>query len=157
MNSTLLNTQITDLEAQIQILKQEVNIKTDLCNQLKAQQLKETAELYPLASFVGQEYLYDRPSKWNNPRLDILEEADIEKFDYLKFNGIFSGKEINSIYFDNYSERVVIDSDRFVMFAIKDDSDDFFYENAETASKPSYVLPIPLDSVYTILLFKVEA
>lgn len=156
MNSTL-NTQITDLEAQIKILEQEVSIKTDLCNQLKAQQLKETAELYPLSSFVGQEYLYDRPSKWNNPRLDTLEEADIEKFDYLQFNGIFSGTQINGIYFDNFSERVVIDSERFVMFAIKDDSDDFLFENAETVSKPSYVLPIPLDSVYTILLFKVEA
>lgn len=155
MNSTL-NTQITDLEAQIQILEQEVSIKTDLCNQLKAQQLKETAELYPLASFVGHEYLYDRPFKWNNPRLDILEEADIEKFDYLKFNGIFSGKEINTIYFDNHSERVVVDSERFVMFAIKDDSDEFLFEDAETVSKPSYVLPIPLDSVYTILLFKLD-
>jgi hypothetical protein len=107
---------------------------------------KEESKTYSLSDFIGKNYVYDRPQKWSHPRGGLLDLENKNNFDYLNFNGVFSGKELQSIYMEgdfNNPTSFFDEEALYVTFVIQDEDSDF--EAFE---------PIPLVSVYELLAFK---
>lgn len=121
------------LEGQLKNKKAE--LKTAIISKLT-----EDGKQHPLESFLGKSAIYDRPRKWDDPRTYSFTEDNIKRYGYLWFNGIVSGKEINTIYHDpRYN-----DEDLFYSFIIPDEDSEV--EKGEM---------VPIDDVYELLLFKI--
>lgn len=140
---------VNEINSEIERLEELLASKKKERNDILRDNLAKTASLYSLASFVGQEYIYDRPQKWNSPKTEILEEKSAQNLSYLRFNGIVSGFEINELY--NCAEHLyyfaVETEANFASFVIPDED----FEEDESNKG----LPIPLGRVWELLLVKV--
>lgn len=62
-----LNTEIEKIKALIE------DKKTELFALLKQRKEQESL-LHPMSKFVDKTYIYDRPQKWNSPRIGVFSE-----------------------------------------------------------------------------------
>ncbi len=111
-----------------------------------AVQLEELGQKHSLQSFYGAEYIFDKPLKWQNPKKDTFTKEKFDSFNYLIFNGIFSGKEINTLYENTfYGDTISYPPDQmFATFVIPDE---------DYCGKKG--MQVPLHNVWELLMFKV--
>lgn len=136
----VLKKEVVELEMQLEAKRSELLMAMKY-------ELKILGEKFPLKSFVGQMYMFDKPFKWTNPKNDTLTEEKANHFDYLWFNGIVSGKDINTLYsemFYNSSISVAKDEQQFAIFVIPDED---FEGNKNDI--------VPLERIHELLMFKV--
>lgn len=134
-----LNTEIKNLQSLIKEKQSELSV-------LIAQKIEQETSQYPMHIFLGENYTYDRPKKWNSPKYDILKQEDLVHFDYLTFNGIESGEVLNRLY-----DKEIYKND--AMYATFATPDEYYYEDGDCINQKNY---IGIHDIYTLLSFKVE-
>lgn len=134
-----IKNEIADIK---EILEHKANRLLDATKELH----KIETTLYPLDKFINQEYIFDKPYKWSKPKTNTFTENKLENFKYLKFNGLYSGDELNAIYDDSYNKPDIKfeEDQQYVTFSIPD-------EDFEEYSSQQ---PIPLCYIHELLAFK---
>jgi hypothetical protein len=84
---------------------------------LLKQRKEQESLLHPMSKFVDKTYIYDRPQKWNSPRIGVFSEQEIETFKYLIFNGVVLGETLNKLY----DKQVFMPKAKYATFVIPDD------------------------------------
>lgn len=136
---------ITEINADIQKLQAEIEEKKAALAVLIQQNKEQETALYPMSKFLHQTYIYDRPQKWNSPKVGIFDKEHIESWKYLDFNGVVSGEVLNRLY----EKEVFTNEFQYATFAVADY--DFFDEGAN--HKEGY---IGIHDIYELLAMKVE-
>lgn len=133
---------ITKLTEEIKALEIQLKgKKTELQNLLRDQK-NEEGKKYPLSSFIGESYQYDRPNKWNDPRNGTFTEEYAARYEYLDFNGLVAGEELNKRI---YGRTVFEKGELYATFVIPEED----YEEEGAAI-------LPLEYAYELLTFKVS-
>lgn len=142
-----MKSKIQEMKEEIKLLDAELYSKKETLNTLKTDLNKTESALYPLENFVGHLYTFDKPYKWQHPKKEIFSDVAPKRFNYLKFNGTYTGKELNYIYVDAGLEPELKfkDDSTYATFVIPDE--DFY------AELPNQV--IPLDSIHELLSFEI--
>lgn len=138
-----IDAEITLLTEQCAVLEADLLSKRNELNNAIIQKLSNESAKYPLSSFVGQVGFYDRPYKWAEARAVEFKPEVLSNYEYLKFNGIVTGKQLNAMYdLPLYSNNA-----KYYSFVIPDswDEDRVFIDG----------MPIALADVYEILIFEV--
>lgn len=136
---------ITELNADIQKLQAEIEEKKTALSVLINKEKEQQTALYPMSKFLHQTYIYDRPRKWNSPKVGIFDKENIENWKYLDFNGVVSGEVLNRLY----EKDVFTNEFQYATFAVADY--DFLDECAN--HKEGY---IGIHDIYELLALKVE-
>lgn len=125
-------------ELEVQFRAKQEELENAILNKLTSDGKK-----HPMSSFLGQVAIYDRPHKWTSPKTLIFNEDTLNTHEYLDFNGIFTGEEINSLYTE-FDIPPYNPTEQFYTFAIP-----------EEWSKIKKGHRIPINEVYELLIFKV--
>lgn len=133
------------LDNEIEQLEALIKEKSAKLSSLKRQKKDEESLKYRMSNFLGDNYSYDRPHKWNSPKIGILSQEDIVSFDYLQFNGIETGKNLNGLYEKEFFENDSL----YATFAVPEDD---YLDYDENKNQDDY---IELIKVYTMLTFKI--
>lgn len=145
--SILTDAEIILLTEQCSVLEAELRDKRDYLHKAIVRKLANEAEQFPLSAFVGRVGFYDRPYKWSKARVVEFKPEDLVSYQYLKFNGIVTGEQLNTMY----DSPIYGNKSQYYSFVIPDER---FTEYADV-----YVdvkgQPIPLHAVYEILIFEV--
>lgn len=145
-----MNENIKKMQEEIKTLEAEIYSKKEGLMILKTALNKTESELYPLESFVGQQYTFDKPYKWQHPQRETFSDVAPKRFDYLKFNGTYTGQELNVIYENSGlpydSELRFKDESKYATFVIPDEDfeETFSYE------------VIPFGSIHELLSFEIK-
>lgn len=133
---------ITKLTEEIKVLEIQLKGKrAELQNLLREKNIEE-GKKYPLSSFIEKPYQYDRPNKWNDPRNGTFTEEYATRYEYLDFNGLVTGEELNKRIYG----RTVFEKDElYANFVIPEED----YEDEGAAI-------LPLEYAYELLTFKVS-
>lgn len=137
---------ISELNAEIEKLSTIIKEKQSELSGLIAQKIEQETLQYPMHSFLGKSYIYDRPQKWNSPKYDTLTQEELVRFDYLQFNGIESGEVLNRLY----EEKIYQDDAMYATFAVPDE---YHCDSEDSINQKDY---IRIHDIYTLLSFKVE-
>jgi len=135
-----LNTEIEKIKALIE------DKKTELFALLKQRKEQESL-LHPMSKFVDKTYIYDRPQKWNSPRIGVFSEQEIETFKYLIFNGVVLGETLNKLY----DKQVFMPKAKYATFVIPDDGSFLNFDEEKTESE-DYV---EINNIYELLALKI--
>lgn len=136
---------ITELNADIQKLQAEIEGKKAALSVLIQQKKEQETILYPMSKFLHQTYIYDRPQKWNSPKVGIFDKENLENLKYLAFNGVVSGSVLNNLY----EKEVFTNEFQYATFVIADY--DHFDDGANY--QEGY---IGIHDIYELLAMKVE-
>jgi len=134
------------LNTEIQNLQMLIKEKQSELSGLISQKIEEESLKYPMHNFLGKNYIYDRPQKWNSPKYDTLKQEDLVRFDYLTFNGIESGEVLNRLY----DEEIYQNDAMYATFAVPDE---YHSDSEDSINQKIY---IGIHDIYTLLSFKVE-
>lgn len=134
--------EITVLSAQCKELETQLSNKRDELQKAIISKLTDDGKHHPLVSFIGKMSTYDRPRKWGKPQSEEFTKEDADNKKYLKFNGIVTGEEINTLYKRPLYKKVA----QFYSFVSPEEFADALV-NGE---------PVPLNDVYELLIFEVN-
>lgn len=134
--------EITVLTAQCKELETQLAAKRNELRNTIIRKLTDDGKHHPLVSFLGKMGTYDRPRKWGKPRSNEFTQEDADNKKYLKFNGIVTGEEINTLYDRPLYKKVA----QFYSFVIPGEFADELVEGE----------PVPINDVYELLIFEVK-
>lgn len=142
-----MKNEIQKMQEQIKELETELFSKKKELILLKAALNKAESEKYHLVDFVGKQYTFDKPYKWTHPQKEIFSDVAPKRFDYLQFNGTYTGKELNVIYeYSNLEDLLKFkDDSTYVTFVIPEEDFDKKFQNEV----------IPLGSIHELLSFEI--
>ncbi len=133
---------------EIESLNDSIKLQQSKLDILNNKIFQEYKEKYNLSNFIGQEYFFTKPQKWSSVKKGILNKDDFQYYDYMKFNGVYSGEQINSLSIFEFQKDLTLNlNDKFALFAIPDEEySDFYFDKTK---------PIPLFNTWEILFFKI--
>lgn len=156
--NTKITPEIIKANEEISALTKKIEEQKKLLSSLISSKYEQEKNIFPLSNFIHNAYLFDKPQKWNSPKIKSLTEEDIEDYSYMSFNGIYTGKQLLSLYEFN-SEKIdfLQNETNYVIFALPDEDyyeQPHFFSSKETADKKDKTY-VPLVNVWKILIFKI--
>lgn len=134
--------EIAVLAAQCKLLEAQLSEKRDELQKAVIRKLTNDGRQHPLASFLGKMATYDRPNKWGKPSSFEFTEAELNSRNYLKFNGIVTGEEVNKLY----DMPIYKKSAQFYSFVIPEEWADELVDGE----------PVPINMVYELMIFEIR-